>query len=283
MRLAVAVWTNAMIRDQGLFITFPCFLAVYYSVILLVIARIEQSSAFSPPLSSLSFTTTTTSPTTTTRLSAVVPSLSSRTDEHEKKKKTMKPEGPHHHLSRRDVFELSTVISFAIPVTLGAMTVHPTRAFAAAESAAGTDTDTNTNSYKILRQMRSIPTFCIVTNEGIPFMVLDKDQTTTTKNQPNQQQTASGYFFLSYQTASGNLRSARQKEQQEGQMSNVCANAKIIIVPLGVALQLSLSKNQQREAVNYNNNNNNNNSSSVFVQLCSTVRLGCHLFRHEWA
>eukprot|EP00592_Proboscia_alata_P015081 CAMPEP_0194399088 /NCGR_PEP_ID=MMETSP0174-20130528/126467_1 /TAXON_ID=216777 /ORGANISM="Proboscia alata, Strain PI-D3" /LENGTH=471 /DNA_ID=CAMNT_0039195461 /DNA_START=251 /DNA_END=1666 /DNA_ORIENTATION=- len=264
MRLAVV--GTAVIRDKGSFIACPFFLAFYYSVIVLV-ARIEQSSAFSPPLSLLSFTTTT----TTTHLYAVVPSILSVSDKDEEEKVNVnidvistnndscnhndlnhhhhhqkKYDGPYHRLSRRDIFELSTqTISFALPTAalMSMSVVLPARAVAA-ESTAKAEIDTN--SYEILRQLRSVPTFCIVTNDGIPFMVLDK---TTTKNQI--QQTASGYFFLSYQTASENLRSARQKE--EGQ-NNVWSNAKIIIVPLGVALQLSLSENQQREVVNYNNN-----------------------------
>jgi len=86
---------------------------------------------------------------------------------HQKKKK--KYDGPYNHrLSRRDVFELSTQTTTAL-ITM-AVVESPARAVAAdsATTTAKTDVDTNA-SYKILRQLRSVPTFCIVTNDGIPF------------------------------------------------------------------------------------------------------------------
>lgn len=232
--LATRIWEKGAVRPC------PFFLAVYYGVILLLVPapRLEQASAFSLPL-----TTTTTTPQLLAPVSPII-------DDNKKTTKTTRTQdGPQPPLSRRDVLKGAKGTAFALPAILAAMTERPQQACAAESSAAETATETKMNSYKILRKMRSVPTFCLVTQEGIPFMVLEDDKTT-----------ASGYFFLSYETASGNLRSARQKEQQDkGQISNVCADAKIIIVPLGVALQLALSQNQSREVVNLNNSISNNN------------------------
>ena len=87
-----------------------------------------------------------------------------------------------------------------------------------------------------LLRLRSIPTFCIVNNEGVPFMIFDG------------QASATGYFFLSFDVAAQALQDARQKDKNVG-ASETWSNAKIIIVPLAVALQLALRKTQ-REAVN---------------------------------
>mmetsp|Transcript_103548 Transcript_103548/g.299565 ORF Transcript_103548/g.299565 Transcript_103548/m.299565 type:complete len:208 (-) Transcript_103548:135-758(-) len=62
------------------------------------------------------------------------------------------------------------------------------------------------------------------------------------------QASATGYFFLSFQVASQALSDARQKDKNAG-AAEVWSQAKIIVVPLAVALQLSLRKSQ-REAVN---------------------------------
>lgn len=61
---------------------------------------------------------------------------------------------------------------------------------------------------------------------------------------------ATGYFFLSFDIAAQALQDARQKDKNTG-AAQVWANAKIIVVPLAVALQLSLRKSQ-REATNGN-------------------------------
>lgn len=89
---------------------------------------------------------------------------------------------------------------------------------------------------EILLRLRSIPTFSIVDPSGVPFMIFDG------------RASATGYFFLSFQVAAQALQDARQKDKNAG-ASEVWANAKIIVVPLAVALQLTLRKSQ-REAVN---------------------------------
>lgn len=87
-----------------------------------------------------------------------------------------------------------------------------------------------------LLRLRSIPTFCIVDPDGVPFMIFDG------------QASATGYFFLSFDVAAQALQDARQKDKNAG-AAETWSNAKIIVVPLAVALQLALRKTQ-REAVN---------------------------------
>lgn len=91
----------------------------------------------------------------------------------------------------------------------------------------------------LLLRLRSIPTFCLVNPEGTPFMIFDG------------QASATGYFFLSFQVATQALQDAKQKDKA-GQ--DIWSNAKIIVVPLAVALQLALRKTQ-RVAINSGNAN----------------------------
>lgn len=91
-------------------------------------------------------------------------------------------------------------------------------------------------SAEILLRLRSIPTFSIVDPNGVPFMIFDG------------RASATGYFFLSFQVAAQALQDARQKDTNAG-ASELWSNAKIIVVPLAVALQLALRKSQ-REALN---------------------------------
>lgn len=86
----------------------------------------------------------------------------------------------------------------------------------------------------IILRLRSIPTFCIVNADGVPFMIFDG------------QASATGYFFLSFQVAASALSDARQKDAQG---EEIWASATIIAVPLAVALQLTL-RNTQRKALN---------------------------------
>ncbi|CAJ1931788.1 unnamed protein product [Cylindrotheca closterium] len=86
----------------------------------------------------------------------------------------------------------------------------------------------------LLLRLRSIPTFCIVNPDGIPFMIFDG------------QSSATGYFFLSFDVAAQALQDARKKDKKG---SEIWSNANIVVVPLAVALQLALRKTQ-REATN---------------------------------
>mmetsp|Transcript_26241 Transcript_26241/g.52300 ORF Transcript_26241/g.52300 Transcript_26241/m.52300 type:complete len:348 (-) Transcript_26241:723-1766(-) len=128
-------------------------------------------------------------------------------------------------LSRRDLFSKTSSAALGLMCTI---TEYPTQVQAMAEK-------TTTTPYKILRRLRSVPTFCIVNNEGVPFLIFDGQAASAT---------ATGYFFLSFSSAVQALQGARREDAK-----GVWSNAKIIIVPLGVSLQLSLSETQ-REAIN---------------------------------
>eukprot|EP00980_Cylindrotheca_fusiformis_P021356 scaffold8240_cov133-Cylindrotheca_fusiformis.AAC.1 len=96
--------------------------------------------------------------------------------------------------------------------------------------------DITSTSQEVLLRLRSIPTFCLVNPDGVPFMIFDG------------QASATGYFFLSFDVAAQALKDAREKDKNAG-ATEIWSNAKIIVVPLAVALQLALRKTQ-REAVN---------------------------------
>jgi len=89
---------------------------------------------------------------------------------------------------------------------------------------------------QILLRLKSIPTFCIVDPNGVPFMIFDG------------QASATGYFFLSFDIAAQALGDAKRKDTNVGATA-IWDEARIIVVPLAVALQLSLRKSQ-RVAVN---------------------------------
>ena len=89
---------------------------------------------------------------------------------------------------------------------------------------------------QILLRLKSIPTFCIVDPNGVPFMIFDG------------QASATGYFFLSFDIAAQALTDAKRKDTNAGAAA-IWEQARIIVVPLAVALQISLRKSQ-RVAVN---------------------------------
>jgi len=183
-----------------------------------------------------------------------------------------KKHGPY-NCSRRNVFQTSSV---ALIVSAFLATQRPAPAFAVMEQ----QQQEKSNSYKILSQMSSVPTFCIVTKEGIPFTVRNNDESINSTTQISSL-SANGYFFLSFEAATQALQRARQRDQAQVQGDgtpnssssasgggvSVSSTAKIIIVPLGVALQQSLGKTVQREVINSNNNDSNNNNSVVTTLL----------------
>lgn len=97
---------------------------------------------------------------------------------------------------------------------------------------------------EIFSKLAKIPTFCLVNGpdagsdlSGVPFDIYNKDSATAT-----------GYFFLSYETAQNALKAASGMDALKGE-DNIWMTAKIAVVPLSVALQLSLSR-RRRVAVN---------------------------------
>lgn len=97
---------------------------------------------------------------------------------------------------------------------------------------------------EIFSKLARIPTFTLVNGpgagsdlDGIPFDIYNKDSATGT-----------GYFFLTYETAQGALKAASGLDAFRGE-ENIWNTARIMVVPLSVALQLSLSR-RQRVAVN---------------------------------
>lgn len=91
------------------------------------------------------------------------------------------------------------------------------------------DDTTSSSASDILLRLRAIPTFCIVNEDGVSFMIFDG------------QASATGYFFLNFQVANQALKDARQKDTNAGAVE-LWSDAKIIVVPLAVALQLALRK-----------------------------------------
>jgi hypothetical protein len=111
----------------------------------------------------------------------------------------------------------------------------------AAEGASTTQVAAATKQ-EILSKLAGIPTFCLVNgpgsgNEGVPFDIYN-----------TQTATATGYFFMSYDTALKALKTASDLDASRGD-GNIWTTARVKVVPLSVAIQLSLSK-RRRVAVN---------------------------------
>lgn len=84
---------------------------------------------------------------------------------------------------------------------------------------------------EMLARMRPIPTFTIVDgNTGVPYMIVDK-----------QGGGATGYFFTSFQGALFVLEEAKRDAEKNG-YTEVWENAKIVTVPLDIAMRLALKK-----------------------------------------
>lgn len=97
---------------------------------------------------------------------------------------------------------------------------------------------------EIISKLAGIPTFCLVNGpgagpelDGVPFEIFNPDTATAT-----------GYFFMSYDTAKNALRTASDLDSARGD-GNIWSTARVKVVPLSVAIQLSLTK-RRRVAVN---------------------------------
>jgi hypothetical protein len=137
--------------------------------------------------------------------------------------------------SRRQALDVSSRGGMLGLLTAGVMpwSVVPPNAMAAGDGAF--EAASAISSRDILSRLTGIPTFCIVDGDtGVPYMIFDG------------QSIATGYFFLSFQVASGVLQDARDKDPKG---RAVWDTARITVVPLSVALQVALSK-RLRTAVN---------------------------------
>jgi Tic22-like family len=114
---------------------------------------------------------------------------------------------------------------------------------AAAAAAEAPTTTAATTAKDVLSRLVSIPAFCLVDPDGVPFMIFDG------------QASATGYFFLSYQVAAQALEDARQKDIKTQEAQDLWRDAQIVVVPLSVAIQLAVSK-RQRIGVNTKNKGN---------------------------
>eukprot|EP00536_Pseudo-nitzschia_multiseries_P003921 jgi/Psemu1/284731/fgenesh1_pg.62_\ len=144
-------------------------------------------------------------------------------------------------MSRRDSLSqaASVLISAATVTSLGSDPALAADAAAAAAAVAPAIT-----KEEIFSKLSRIPTFTLVNGpgsgsnvEGVPFEIYNKDSATAT-----------GFFFLSYQTAQEALKAASSLDSAQGD-GNIWMTAKIKVVPLSVALQLSLTR-RRRVAVN---------------------------------
>ena len=116
--------------------------------------------------------------------------------------------------------------------------------FSFPESSSAADTTAAATKQEIFSKLAAIPTFCLVNGpgagpdfDGVPFDIYNADSATAT-----------GYFFMSYETALQALEQASQLDSARGD-GNIWATARVKVVPLSVAIQLSLSR-RQRLAIN---------------------------------
>lgn len=97
---------------------------------------------------------------------------------------------------------------------------------------------------EIFAKLAAIPTFCLVNGAGagtdfagVPFDIYDPSAATAT-----------GYFFMNYETAVNSLKVASDLDAEKGD-GNIWATAAVKVIPLSVAVQMSLSR-RRRVAIN---------------------------------
>ena len=97
---------------------------------------------------------------------------------------------------------------------------------------------------EIISKLAGIPTFCLVNGpdagpgfDGVPFTIYDANSAVST-----------GFFFMNYDSALLALKTASDLDSSRGD-GNIWATAKVKVVPLSVAIQLSLSR-RRRVAIN---------------------------------
>ena len=102
---------------------------------------------------------------------------------------------------------------------------------------AADDDDSNNLASEILDRLGNIPTFCLVQPDGTPFMIF------------NGERSATGFFFLSYNMAQTALQDAITKDKNK-EAGAIWERAAVRVVPLSVAMQLSLYGPRERIATN---------------------------------
>jgi hypothetical protein len=139
--------------------------------------------------------------------------------------------GEHHSLTQINFLDRRRALRQAI----GAFSIVSTTLLPALH-ASNAEEITSVDASTIFLRLKSIPTFCLVDPKGVPFMIFDGEASAT------------GYFFLSYDIAARALADAKEKDKNAG-ADAIWDEARIIVVPLAVALQVTLRKSQ-RVAVN---------------------------------
>lgn len=138
-----------------------------------------------------------------------------------------------HYWTRRET--LTTTASSLLAASAAAAFSFPEDSRAA---------DTAATRQEIISKLAGIPTFALVNGpgagkefDGVPFDIYNADSATAT-----------GYFFMSYDIALQALKAASELDSARGD-GNIWATAKVKVVPLSIAIQLSLSK-RRRLAIN---------------------------------
>ena len=107
---------------------------------------------------------------------------------------------------------------------------------------------TTTTTTTVQQFLHDIPTFTLVDDHGVPFMVVGEDAKVT------------GYFFTTYNeaqrilqlaTRSANRAIREQPQQQQPQETNPWKLARISTVPLDAAVALALQPQRSRSSRNY--------------------------------
>jgi hypothetical protein len=112
--------------------------------------------------------------------------------------------------SRRDLFKMTGSLGVALAASTSCLGV---------KSALAADDIT---SSEILLQLRAIPTFCIVNEDGVPFMIFDG------------QASATGYFFLNFQVTMVDLYQNALGKNDLAKISNLA------IIPVAETKQVAV-------------------------------------------
>ena len=152
---------------------------------------------------------------------------------------TQTPTNPHPHhvevpspfLSRRKALANSSGMALT---ALGVLVATYPTSVQATESTLSTSSNENTLTVQaILQALRTVPTFCIVNDEGAAYMLY----------KPNEG-FAKGYAFMTYEGADTVLKDALVTAEKGGYL-NTWSTATITVVPADIAMRLTLQPRER--------------------------------------
>jgi hypothetical protein len=139
-------------------------------------------------------------------------------------------------MTRRDVVLMSSlgVATAACLLPESSLAAETTATSTAEPTVAGRASGVTMTINKLLPRLRSVPTFCIVNSQGVPYMAVQKEG-----------RMAKGYAFTSLEGAQA-VKADAQRAAEEGGYAEVWKDATITYIPADVAMRLALRKRSRK-------------------------------------